>query len=69
MSATTVVFYLMLIVHSGDGLSLTKIKEFPNQSSCDKVASTIQTAVGEAKGVEIACISTVSLDALKAANR
>jgi hypothetical protein len=69
MSATTIAFILMLITHSGEQLSLTKIKQFPSREACETAALAVQGAIGATKDLEIGCLSVPSLEALKSANR
>ncbi len=69
MGAPTAIFILMLVTYAGDTFSLTKIKEFPSQEACAKVATAVQVAVGTVKDVEIGCVSGKSLSDLKAADR
>jgi hypothetical protein len=69
MGAPTAIFVLMLVTYAGDTFSLTKIKEFPSEEACTKVATAVEVAVGKVKDVQIGCVSGKSLSDLKAADR
>lgn len=68
MTSSTM-FILMVIVHAGATLSMTKLQEFPSASECNRAAATVQAAIGRVENTENGCISSASLDAFRAANR
>jgi hypothetical protein len=69
MAAQAIGFVLFVIIHSGSALSMTKLQTFADPHDCNRAAEVIRAAVGPSDGVEIACLSEGSLEALRAANR
>ena len=69
MAAQAIGFILFVIIHSESAFSMTKLQTFADPLSCNRAADVIRGAVGASDGVEIACLSEESLEALRAANR
>ena len=57
MSDLATIFILMLATQTGDGLSLTKIRDFPTVEACRTAAADATAAVGEAPGAAFICVS------------
>lgn len=65
MSAAAAVFLLMLVAHGGDGLSLTKVREFQSQVACQAAVSAIEAAIGKDQETVFACIPASGIRALQ----
>lgn len=57
MSDIATIFILMLATQTGDGLSLTKIRDFPTVEACRTAAAGAGAAIGEAPGIAFLCVS------------
>ena len=69
MSATSVVFLLMLITGGGGPISITQIGEFKTKATCTTAQEVVQKAVGLKAGTKLVCVSDSSLEDSEAANR
>ena len=57
MSDIAQIVMLMLMTQTGDGLSMTRIRDYPTMEACRTAADAITTAVGEAPGIHFGCVS------------